>query len=107
MGATPKDLEAVREQFRQRARNLVVEVWPENWRAWELFCAAATQWDVLAVPAGLGGAVVRYRGINYSRLADLRDRLLPADPRYPDPAPRDLFRQLQLLEATALPMLNG
>lgn len=49
----------------------IVEVWPENWRAFDLFRWASTQWRV-----GAGGAT----GLDYNPLLHKMDRMgLEAD----------------------------
>lgn len=48
----------------------VVEVWPENWRAYLLFLDLQTQWNV-----GMGGPV----GLNYLVLFAKLDRMKLAD----------------------------
>ena len=42
-----------------------VEVWPENWTAWRLFCGLSTQWRV-----GMNGPT----GLEYTALYPLLDR---------------------------------
>lgn len=43
-----------------------VEVWPENWRAWQIFVSVSGQWR----SAGMGG----YVGLDYGPLFTLMDR---------------------------------
>lgn len=94
-GATEQQLEEARDAFRQRDRAAVFEVWPENWRAFELFDALESQWIIVA---GAGG--VFYQGINYSALDHVERRMPPA-PGDDVPEPRELFAQLRLLEREA------
>lgn len=42
-----------------------VEVWPENWMAWRLFCSVSTQWRT----SGMGGCV----GLDYTPLMRIMD----------------------------------
>lgn len=65
-----------------------VELWPENWPAWRLFCDLSTQWRV-----GPSGAT----GLDYGplfRLLDGQD-LTPADWQ-------DRFADVRALEAAAM-----
>lgn len=93
----------MREQFRRLRGSGVFEVWPENWRAFEIFQACETQWTVLV--AGLEG-VRWWEGIDYERLQSVIE-LLPPEPGTQVPPPRQLFRQIQLLERAAKDALNS
>lgn len=100
-GATREQLEEVRGQFRERRAKATFEVWPENWRAFELFAAMRTQWIKRTLPDGS----VRFDGLNYQALDSVESRM-PPDPAIEVPDPRTLFAQLRLLEDEALDHLN-
>lgn len=103
-GASEQELERIRGEFKRIKGSGNFEVWPENWRAFELFEACSTQWDVLA--AGLEGTRF-WEGINYTRLADVAERLLPpAEDTYVPPK-RELFQQIRILERAAMRALNA
>lgn len=68
------------------------EVWSTNWEAFLVFVALATQWRVV----GVGTAIVRL-GLDYAE-ADRMIARAGADP--------DVFWDLQVMEGTALPILN-
>lgn len=100
-GATDQQLEEAREAYRQRQESSTFEVWPENWRAFELFVALETQWDVALGPTGL-----YFHGIRYGSLAEVERRLAPR-PGDDVPDDRTVFEQLQLLEREARRHLNS
>jgi hypothetical protein len=99
--ATPAQLEEVREQFNERRRHEGFAVWPENWRAFELFLALDDQWDVHM--GAMGG--VYYQGIDVRRLDSVEARVPPL-PDIEVPAPRELLRQFKLLVNEAKQHLN-
>lgn len=70
------------------AADEVIEVWPENWRAWMLFTSLTTQWNV-----GMGGRT----GLRYESLYPLLDRMTKTDDEW-----RDLFGDVQVMERAAL-----
>lgn len=65
-----------------------VEVWPENWPAWVLFCEMETQWRV-----GPGGAT----GLDYTPLFARMDRLGLTGPEW-----EQRFADIREIEAAAL-----
>lgn len=79
LGFDPEDFEAD-----------AVEIWPENWPAFDLFCTLGTQWRT-----GMSGPT----GLDYTAtlacIAALHGDLTPADRA-------DLFRDLRAMEAAAL-----
>ncbi|MGE0329690.1 MAG: DUF1799 domain-containing protein [Ramlibacter sp.] len=77
-------------------------VWPENWRAFELFTACATQWHREIAPTGR----IVWHGLPTERIESTQRRLPPA-PGTEEPDPRELFHQLQDLEREALQQLNA
>lgn len=66
----------------------IVEVWPENWPAFNLFCTVQTQWHV-----GAAGAT----GLNYLVLLALMARMKLSDADHDE-----LFDDVQTLERAAL-----
>lgn len=66
----------------------VVEVWPENWPAVDLFVRVGTQWRV-----GMGGA----SGLDYNVVWRMIDRL-----RLGAEQEDDLFEDIQHLEREAM-----
>lgn len=77
-----------------------VEIWPEQQRAWDIFCAMTTQWR-----KSVGMAGVVFEGLIYEAL-DAVERRLPPDNNPETPAPHEVFRQLQTLEYAARDQLN-
>jgi hypothetical protein len=69
-----------------------VEVWPENWKAWGLFCAVSTQWRI-----GMSGPT----GLDYVPLM----RLLDLDQLSADEW-RDTFDCIRVLEGAALDQIR-
>jgi hypothetical protein len=67
------------------------EVWPENWEAMLMFGRIATQWRI--GPNGRAG--LDYRVLEW--LLSL----------YPSPEPRQLFEDLQVMEAAILEAGHG
>lgn len=70
------------------AANEVVEIWPENWPAWELFRRLGTQWAV-----GMGGRT----GLRYEALYPLLDRLTDGPEQW-----NALFEDVRVIESAAL-----
>lgn len=71
-----------------------IEIWPENWPAWVLFCSLGTQWRT----APMGG----YVGLDYGPLFTLLDRQFSADPK----AWQACFEDVQHLESAALEQIQ-
>lgn len=70
-----------------------VEVWPENWPAWVLFCRLGTQWRIaMSGPTGLDYGPLTW-------LLDLED--LTAEER------RERFDDVRTLEAAALDQMRN
>lgn len=106
--ATKEQLEEARAALERRRRTQVFEVWPENWRAWELFQAMSNSWDLLFIPGGLGDGKVVYIGLKWPTL-DSIERRLPPDPQSDpedQPDPRTLFYQLRSLERETIEARN-
>lgn len=82
-GFTPED-------FEEEA----VELWPENWPAWSLFCELSGQWRV----SSMGGPVA----LDYTAVFARMDRL-----RLDDAAWHDLFADLRVIEAAALKQMQS
>lgn len=70
-----------------------VEVWPENFTAFDLFCKLSTQWLT-----NTGGAT----GLNYLVLFALMDRLKLTDEDHDD-----MFSDIQVLERAALKAMSA
>lgn len=65
-----------------------MEVWPENWTAWSLFCDMATQWRI-----GMGGAT----GLDYGPLFRLMDAQGLEGSEW-----RAVFDDIRVLESSSL-----
>lgn len=70
----------------------LVEVWPENWPAWRLFCDLSTQWRM-----GMNGPT----GLDYTPLMRLLDQEHPSPDDW-----RSTFDDVRHLEAVALDQLR-
>lgn len=70
----------------------VIEVWPENWQAVQVFCLLSTQWQ-----AGFAGVV----GLRYESLYPLLSRVTSSDDEWDQ-----LFADVQVLEREALTAMN-
>ena len=66
------------------------EVWPDNWEIVEMFLRVQTQWNM-----SFGGIT----GLNYASVLAIMDMY-----KYDDPV--TVFEDLQVLEVTALRLLN-
>lgn len=97
-GAPPEVIEQARAAIQARAEPF--GIWPENWRAVQVFCALGTQWRMVAGPGG-----VIWMGFPYEVLPIVEARV-PPTPDVPLPDPALLFSQLRVLETTALSILN-
>ena len=75
-----------------RGGERVVEVWPENHAAFNLFYSLRTQWRV-----GMGGPT----GLDYAAVYPLLDRAAK-DPQEWD----ELFSDIQVMEGTALKQMS-
>lgn len=103
-GAPPDVLETARANLeakqREQDKRNTFEVWPENWRAFELFWNMQHCW---VQAGGLGGLEVT--GLRWEALDTIERRLTPRpDDTVPDS--RTLFEQLRTLEDEALRHLN-
>lgn len=77
-----------------------MEVWPENWPAWSLFCQVSTQWR-MGVQSFMGGAVSMPIGLDYGAVYPLLDRIAQDAGEW-----MDLFEDLQILERAALKQMS-
>lgn len=80
------------QQLAAAQDRVVVEVWPENWQAFDLFGLLATQWRV-----GMNGPT----GLAYEALYPLLDRMT-SSPQEWDEA----FSDLRFMEAEALKVMR-
>lgn len=74
-----------------------VEVWPENWLSWRLFCDMSTQWHYAS--AGMGGPV--RTGLHYASLYPLLDRACPVSKDW-----ERTFQDVRVCEDAALEQLR-
>lgn len=70
-----------------------VEVWPDNWPAWALFCSVCTQWRT----GGMGS----YIGLDYGPLFTLMDRQGLTGPDW-----QHMFDDVRVLEGAALDQIR-
>jgi hypothetical protein len=70
-------------------------VWPENWRAAQLFLACGTQWEM--EPVGLG--CLFYQGLNYSKVRDVMEMMGITDQK-------EMLLDIRVMEAEAKVVLN-
>lgn len=73
-----------------------VEVWPENWSAWLLFCQVSTQWRT-GMQTFMGGAISVPTGLDYGAVYPLLDRIAADKQEW-----LELFADLQTLESASL-----
>lgn len=70
----------------------LIEVWPENWQAFDLFCQLRTQWNV-----AMGGPT----GLRYESVYPLLTRSTADDDEW-----WQLFADLQVMEFAALEQMQ-
>lgn len=70
-----------------------IEIWPENWRAYELMCFLGTQWRV-----GMGGPT----GLDYGVMYRKMDRMQLTPDEYDQ-----LEWDMQVMENAALACIHG
>ena len=105
-GAPTEVLELKRAELKRSTESELVEIWPEHWRAADVFLAMSTQWNVITGHQGMNGGL-HHQGLKYEVL-ELVERPLPIDPEAPSPPDAaTLFDQLQTLERAALKHLNA
>lgn len=73
-----------------------VDVWPENWKAWTLFCRVSTQWRIVSGLAGAG-----YTGLDYPAVYPLLDQIAIDKQEW-----MELFEDVQVLESAALARIS-
>lgn len=78
-----------------------VEVWPENWLSWRLFCDMSTQWRYTAAGGGMSPSIPVRTGLNYPSLYPLLDRACPT----PEEWERH-FQDVRVCEDAALEQLR-
>ena len=71
-----------------RGAEVIIEVWPDNWQAFDLFAQCQTQWNV-----GMGGRC----GLRYEALYPLLDRTAGTPERW-----HELFDDVRVMEHAAL-----
>lgn len=109
-GAPESVIQANRHELQRRSDQQTddadsgAQCWPENWHAWQLFAALATQWEIAITPSGKS-AWVRLR---YEVLETVSTRILHRVPQHLQVhSSGHLFDQLQLMETEALRFLNA
>ena len=90
-------LEQKRAELLRSITHHQVDIWPEHWRAVDLFFAMGTQWVVEIAPSGK----LYSHGLRYEALPIVESRLPPDDSGEFAPDPATLFSQLQTLEMYA------
>lgn len=91
-GAGPDDLTRAESVRGDRP----FEVWPENWKAVQLFLALSTQWRFVGISTMVGARIVQ-TGLDYSAVESIM-RLMDIKPR----RRAALFKKLQIMEQAAL-----
>ena len=71
-----------------RGAEVIIEVWPDNWQAFDLFRLCQTQWNV-----GIGGRC----GLRYEALYPLLDRAAKSPEQWDE-----LFSDVRVMEYAAL-----
>lgn len=75
-----------------------VEVWPENWKAWTLFCRVLTQWRVASGGFSSAGGPT---GLDYGAVYPLLDRMADDKQEW-----MEMFEDLQVMESAALQQIR-
>ena len=75
-------------KYRTRGAEVIIEVWPDNWQAFDLFRLCQTQWNV-----GIGGRC----GLRYEALYPLLDRAAKSPEQWDE-----LFSDVRVMEYAAL-----
>lgn len=88
----------------RRQQTADFEIWPENWRSWELFRAMSTSWNVAVAPGPPSRLV--YLGLQWATL-DSIERRIPPEPDDDVPDARTLFYQLRVLEMETIEIRNS
>jgi len=70
----------------------ILEIWPENWKSWRLFCQVSSQWRT-----GMGGAT----GLCYEAVYPLIDRAADNPDEWDD-----LFEDVATMERAALTAMH-
>lgn len=78
----------------------VVEVWPENWKAWTLFCGVSRQWR-MGMQTSMGGSISIPVALDYCAVYPLLDRIASDNDEW-----LELFADLQVLESAALERIS-
>lgn len=94
-GAPP---EVVEEERRKEEERALFEIYPENETAVLAFIHLATQWRV--VSGAMGGAI--FLGLDYNSVRPVLWALDVPRARW-----REIFADLRIMEAAALPVLNA
>jgi hypothetical protein len=90
---SPEQTNAFAAALAQAQSRMVVEVWPENWQALQLFARLSTQWRV-----GMNGP----GGLSYEAAYPLMDRLQLSQDEL-----GQLFADLQVMEQAALTVMRN
>ncbi|MBP6772716.1 MAG: DUF1799 domain-containing protein [Gemmatimonadaceae bacterium] len=84
-------------EAQERADRGGLAVWPENWRAVEVFVLLASQWRVV-----VSAASTHWQGLRYEAVESvMRLACVPRKER------ADVFRQLRVMEIAARDVLNA
>lgn len=97
-GAPPETIAAYRAQLFSEAEQRSIDIFPENWHAWNVFRAMGSQWRVVA---GFGGK--SYEGLDYASLPIPLAEHRHVQPRQPLHL---LMPQIRTLERAAREILN-
>lgn len=89
---TPAPGDGLGQALYAAQQQMSVEVWPENWRTFELFARVRTQWSV-----GMNGAT----GLRYEAVYPLIDRAAGSPDEWDE-----IFAEIQVMEAAALTAMS-
>lgn len=105
MGAPAEDIERVAAAI--EAQRAILEkppesfgVWAENWGVVLAWLDVQTQWRLVSITSGLGGAQLVHVGLDYAGVAAWMDLFVPRRQR------REIMTGLQLMERAALEAMN-
>lgn len=98
MGISPDDPNAAEwlAQIAPVVTQTQCEILPENLIVFDIFLAMQTNWRVIA---GMGGTA--YQGLDYAAIPPVLQMF-----RIPKKDHADVFKELRLMEAEAIPLLN-
>lgn len=96
LGASEEDIERIVQMREQEVIDETFGIYPENWKAVEIFQFVETQWNI-----AIGPSCAIYTGLSYPAVASAMEWF-----QVPPEEQHEVARKIRVLEIKSMPILN-